>query len=99
MEALAELTAVTNGESEIKEANQMITKIRNEMAAKDKARRQAAFDEREKKRQLELEKAKLQYEKDTMQMVLDSERDKEALEVEKIKAKHQKKNINFIFDF
>ncbi|MBN2829103.1 MAG: LPP20 family lipoprotein [Candidatus Cloacimonetes bacterium] len=98
-DALAVLASVTHGDAEIKEAQQMITKIRKELNAADAARRQAAFDEREKKRQLELEKAKLQYEKDTMQMVLDSERDKEALEVEKIKAKHQKKNINFIFDF
>ena len=98
-DALAVLTSVTNGDDEIKEANQMITKIRKELSATASARRKATLNKREKDRKLQLEKAKLDYQKDTMQMVLDAENQKEALKVEKIKAKHQKKNINFIFDF
>ncbi len=98
-DALAVLTTVTHGDSEIKEAAQMISKIRKELAAAATARREAAFAEREKKRQLELEKAKLDYQKETMQMVLDHEKEKEQLKIEKIKAKKQKRNINFIFDF
>ncbi len=98
-DALAVLTTVTHGDAEIKEAAQMVSKIRKELAAVATARRKAALEKREKERQLELEKAKLDYQKETMQMVLDHEKDKEQLKIDKIKAKKQKRNINFIFDF